>query len=358
MEEKKTPLTDYFSDYKESKKIIAHYNSFSIDELANLPQKEINKYVLHLLKTGTQNRLRNISNIRSIDIFYTENNESILSLGIKKDSLLIFNLFLHSGKFDETFKINDVSEFESEIDRTKIINTYDLFAFCIYSNSKKIIRTLIDMKFDLNKTLTYNGEVIIYDYQKDPKNPKVITVDTITNPLLYSISLDRYSIIKTFLSSGADPNKTDANGMTILHHAVKKHKSKIVKILLEGGADPNIQDVYGNTPMHYMYEAFDETLESSIGEGINRKIKKYDIYTSLLKYGADRLIKNKKGLKAHNTWNESLIDLLEKNYKHDESIMFLKERLEEKHKNNEDVSFVVSSICVKLFGKKASELFY
>ncbi|KAL2822430.1 ankyrin repeat-containing domain protein [Aspergillus granulosus] len=63
------------------------------------------------------------------------------------------------------------------------------------------------------------------------------------------------SAIKYLLEHGADPNARNAQGRTVLYHAVcPQHlggyrQKDIVQILLDGGADPNIVAADGSTPL-------------------------------------------------------------------------------------------------------------
>ena len=62
-------------------------------------------------------------------------------------------------------------------------------------------------------------------------------------------SKDNFEIVKRYLSSGADVNKRNNAGGTILHVAVAKSDKKLVNLLLSKGADINVINKRGITPI-------------------------------------------------------------------------------------------------------------
>ena len=56
-------------------------------------------------------------------------------------------------------------------------------------------------------------------------------------------------IMESLLTSGANPNKRDKDGMTALHHAVIAGNEKAVQLLLTHKADANITTKEGKTPL-------------------------------------------------------------------------------------------------------------
>lgn len=58
------------------------------------------------------------------------------------------------------------------------------------------------------------------------------------------------AIVAALLKAGALVNEQGpANGMTPLHDAVLRGRTKVVSLLLKSGADPKIEDYTGRTPI-------------------------------------------------------------------------------------------------------------
>ena len=80
---------------------------------------------------------------------------------------------------------------------------------------------------------------------------------------LFDYDHDRHSqcvsLFEELLEKNADPNQTDENGMTPLHHVVTTlfdtsfgidlEQVDIIQLLLEYGANPSAQDKWGRTPI-------------------------------------------------------------------------------------------------------------
>lgn len=64
-------------------------------------------------------------------------------------------------------------------------------------------------------------------------------------------SADNLSIVKLFLSYGANPNYIALNGQTPLIAAALGANTDAARLLLENGADPSIADQNGKTPAYY-----------------------------------------------------------------------------------------------------------
>lgn len=60
-------------------------------------------------------------------------------------------------------------------------------------------------------------------------------------------------VAKALIESGADVNRKDESGYSMLHFAVGRNNASIVKDLIEHGADVNAKDPQGKTPLHYAH---------------------------------------------------------------------------------------------------------
>ena len=75
-------------------------------------------------------------------------------------------------------------------------------------------------------------------------------------PLHYAADANRWDpeaqadVIGYLISTGADPNATDASGVAPLHRAVRTRSLPAVRALLDGGADPRQRNKAGSTPLH------------------------------------------------------------------------------------------------------------
>ena len=76
--------------------------------------------------------------------------------------------------------------------------------------------------------------------------------------LLHAVKGKSLDGVQLLLQLGANPNKADVCGWTVLHKAVRNDYTfafdscdNVVKLLLDGGADPNVQTRWGSTPLHY-----------------------------------------------------------------------------------------------------------
>lgn len=138
-----------------------------------------------------------------------------------------------------------------------------------------------------------------------------------TNTLLES-SIDRSDLlnhliqkIDPLLKQGANINVRNARGKTFLMEAIPGPSIKLIQYLLDHGADPNAQDNNGNT---VLMELFKDSQDIGSEKILAKKV------SMLIKYGADRALKNKVGktaldLAREKNYKQSVIELLAKKQK-------------------------------------------
>ncbi|EEU36866.1 uncharacterized protein NECHADRAFT_28151, partial [Fusarium vanettenii 77-13-4] len=96
----------------------------------------------------------------------------------------------------------------------------------------------------------------------------------------------RISMVEAILKAKADVNAQDSRGRTPLYLAVWSVQEDVVKMLLSSGADPNIPSIYGTT-LHCW-----SALHIAAQEGNLSALK------TLLRYGAEVDLKDKHGMTA------------------------------------------------------------
>lgn len=100
--------------------------------------------------------------------------------------------------------------------------------------------------------------------------------------------------VKKMIDSGVDVNGIKSNGMTPLILAVEGDQPQILELLLQNGANPNQQTALGGeTALHIAVDlAFDGMVQNNRKNPYPEPLECIKI---LLKYGADRKIKNNLG---------------------------------------------------------------
>lgn len=84
----------------------------------------------------------------------------------------------------------------------------------------------------------------------------------------------RIDAVKSFLTSGGDPNYTNKLGQTALLSAAIEKKGEVVTLLLAHGANPNIADIMGQTPVYFAsYNQDLDVVKALIGAGANVNAK-------------------------------------------------------------------------------------
>lgn len=103
--------------------------------------------------------------------------------------------------------------------------------------------------------------------------------DSLYLPIHFAAAIEDDRFLKLFLEFKADPNTTNAVGVTPLHAAAAMNQSENIRLLVQTGADVNRPDQNGDTPLH-------------IAAFLNR-VSASEV---LLELGADRERKNRFGV--------------------------------------------------------------
>lgn len=81
-------------------------------------------------------------------------------------------------------------------------------------------------------------------------------------------------VVDMLCRAGADPNATDSEGFSPLHHAVQNDSIVLVKALLRWGADLHHCDFYGGTVLHRVAEScmqFPEIAQYLVEAGVDQR---------------------------------------------------------------------------------------
>lgn len=164
--------------------------------------------------------------------------------------------------------------------------------FAVASGNAKIVRAFLDSGADVNKT-NKNG----------------------STPLSASTNLSSADITKILLAAGANPNLINKSGKTSLMLAAEHGRTETVKILLDKGANINESDAIGDTAlMSAVFYGHDKTVKFLLERGAQVNLKDASGWTAinsathkgyaqivrmLLNCGASPGVRNKHG---HDAW--------------------------------------------------------
>lgn len=113
---------------------------------------------------------------------------------------------------------------------------------------------------DVNATTSRHSGLTLFEWAIDQQNIEIVAalidlgapVDGAAAddwPLFWAASNDRLDIFKLLLARGANPNRIDSAGNTLLHIASNANRTEIVKHLIEMKADVNAVNHGGETPL-------------------------------------------------------------------------------------------------------------
>lgn len=88
-----------------------------------------------------------------------------------------------------------------------------------------------------------------------------------------AVHKDQIESVKALLDGGADPNRTDPNGLTPLMMAAGYGYTPIVKVLLARGADTRLRDGKGSTALDYAIDGTADIDRTTIFDCQNETIK-------------------------------------------------------------------------------------
>ncbi|MDR2440102.1 MAG: ankyrin repeat domain-containing protein [Planctomycetaceae bacterium] len=142
----------------------------------------------------------------------------------------------------------------------------------------------------------------VKEFVKKDKTLVNKTDDDGETPLHVATMLDaKIEIIQYLIEKSVNINAKNNNGLTPLHHAVRKSNLEIIKYLITKGAKVNEQDNNGYTPFHWAVLASNPDI---------------DVIKYLLKKNTDINVKAKNEMtpldEANNTGNQIVIDLLKR----------------------------------------------
>ena len=91
-----------------------------------------------------------------------------------------------------------------------------------------------------------------------------------------------YAKVKSLIDSGTDPNSSNNDGDSVLHHAVSGGHKEIAELLIDSSANINTKDLIGQTPLHIAVKiGYKDIAEVLIDKGANFNIRNDDGRTPL-----------------------------------------------------------------------------
>ena len=218
--------------------------------------------------------------------------EQTVDMKPETEQLLVDSLckFLYKNKTSSIIQI--MAEFEFNLNKKNSIGIYPIEYIVKTDGSycKTSLNCLIDAGLDLNLQIDH-GQTLIHRCIES----------NFTSTVIELLSYRNYVEI--------DIEKKDQYGHSLLHEAVFNRNTDIIKALCKEKCDCNVQDHDGCTPL--MYIALGHMSQIAYANK-NRIATDLEIVNLLLKYGADKCIKNKKNQTAYDCLYFSSIHL-EKN---------------------------------------------
>lgn len=129
----------------------------------------------------------------------------------------------------------------------------------LYKETPNIINLVNENGYSPLVLACYNGNDAIVTFLAD----KVDNINGTTNygsPLMAATVKGYIKIVNILLKHKADPNITDAKGVTAGHYAVMFRKYSIIEMLVEANADFNLKDDNGKSALDYAKNYNDEKI--------------------------------------------------------------------------------------------------
>lgn len=174
-----------------------------------------------------------------------------LKLGSASHTIYIaYDPFKESWFFIDSnqLPIQEIKENNEIVELLKIGFDTDVF---VLSTDVYILRYNKSFKKEFKNWLKTEG---MQDLHK-MSVPKLKSLDSNNTPWLFVALLrENTQFVENLLSSGADINIQDNDGLSALHFAVLGRRKEMVNLLISHGAEFNLQDWMGYTPLAYAVE--------------------------------------------------------------------------------------------------------
>ncbi|WP_269235115.1 ankyrin repeat domain-containing protein [Flavobacterium flavigenum] len=120
----------------------------------------------------------------------------------------------------------------------------------LYKSNPDLINSLNESKTSPLILACYRGNIQVAQFLIE--NVKDINYNSDMGTALMAATYKNYpELVKKLLEKKANPNATDANGITALSLAVQFKNTELVKLLLDYKADKTIKDNQGKTAFEY-----------------------------------------------------------------------------------------------------------